>query len=75
VALPDELLGQVRDDALGAAVGLRRDALVERRHLGNSHGVEWCAGPMPAGATISFRGGGAAPRSPASHRRVRPCAS
>ena len=37
VALPDELLGQVGNDALGAAVVLGRHALEQRRNLGNSH--------------------------------------
>ncbi len=37
VALADELLGQVRDDALGAAVEGRGHALGERRHLCDAH--------------------------------------
>ena len=37
VALANQLLGQVRDDALGAAVARRRHALDERRHLRDAH--------------------------------------
>jgi hypothetical protein len=43
VSLPDELLRQVRDDALGAAVVLGRHALEQGRDLGNAH-----RGPMRA---------------------------
>ena len=37
VALSDQLLGQVRNDALGAAVKARRDALGKRGNLGDFH--------------------------------------
>ena len=38
VALPDEFLGQVRDDTLRPAIELRRDALEERGYLRDPHG-------------------------------------
>ena len=46
VAEPHELLGQVRDDALGAAVQLRRHALEERGNLRNSHKLVSCGTPF-----------------------------
>lgn len=37
MALPDKFLGQVMDDALGAAVEAWRNAFIEGGNLGNSH--------------------------------------
>jgi len=37
VTSPDELLGKVRDDTLGAAIEARGDRLIERRDLGDPH--------------------------------------
>jgi hypothetical protein len=39
VALVHQFLGEVRHDPLGAAVALRRHALVQRRDLGDLHGL------------------------------------
>jgi hypothetical protein len=49
VAVLDQRLGQVRDDALGAAVAARRHALEQRRHLRDLHAGAG-AGPAADGA-------------------------
>ena len=37
MTLVDQFFGEIRHDALRPAVIKRRDALVKRRYLGNSH--------------------------------------
>src|SRR5438128_1121818 len=39
MTLPHQLLGQVGHNSLGAAIAMRGNALVQRGHLGNSHGL------------------------------------